>query len=454
MKNIEKIAEELFNKIRSRFERVSIGTEKAEATDDPTKARFFNFDYVDRQGKNYGSITISLAEEDSLKLLFSKSLVDEVDQDPDAQKAWFDFLKGVRYFAKRNLLTFDARDITRSNLTVRDLKTVAKHSDSYDLKDNPVTEGKLYGSSKTSIQEFGSARLVIRHSQAVNEEIPGARSRRIDSLFIENDQGERFKLPFKKLAAGRAMAEHVAHGGYVYDLVGKHITNMVEEMSSLAFFVRSTKNRVFEDSETLGMVEAAVERYYSLRDSLHGISTLKGYRQFAENFQHQEDDDDALDVEALKERFVKKMFDQRLEKALPYVHRAYKTKLTQNENQYVQEFENWADDTLNSDTEQMSDIDINKLNELMQDPIEVGVDGVDAIGAITSIISDEELNDQLSEFSKLQGVDADARPIIASWAEQRGIQLDYTPEAMPAAEPPTTSNVAPAVTEIRRLAGL
>jgi hypothetical protein len=90
----------------------------------------------------------------------------------------------------------------------------------------------------------------------------------------------------------------------------------------------------------------------------------------------------------------------------------------------------------------------------MQDPIEVGVDGVDAIGAITNIISDEELNDQLSEFSKLQGVDADARPIIASWAEQRGIQLDYTPEAMPAAEPPTTSNVAPAVTEIRRLAGL
>ena len=40
MKNIEKIAEELFNKIRSRFERVSIGTSEAESTDDPTKARF------------------------------------------------------------------------------------------------------------------------------------------------------------------------------------------------------------------------------------------------------------------------------------------------------------------------------------------------------------------------------------------------------------------------------
>jgi hypothetical protein len=315
MKNIEKIAEELFNKIRSRFERVSIGTEKAESTDDPTQARFFNFDYVDRTGKNYGSITISLADENSLKLLFSKSLVDEIDKDPVAQEYWFKFLKGVRYFAKRNLMTFDARDITRSNLTVRDLKVVSKNTDSYDMKDNPVTESKLYGSSRTSIQEFGSARLIIRHSQTVNEEVPGARSRRIDSLFIENDQGERFRLPFKKLSAGRAMAEHVAHGGLVYDAVGKHITNLVEEMSSLSFFVRNTKNRVFEDSETIEMVEAAVERYYNIRDKMNEISSLKGYRQFAESFQVQEESDDIIDVEQLKEKFVRKIFDGRLEKA-------------------------------------------------------------------------------------------------------------------------------------------
>ena len=198
MKNIEKIAEELFNKIRSRFEGVSIGDAESKATEDPAQARFFNFNYKDQTGVDYGNITISLIDEDSLKVIFSTGLVEKIEQDPESQEAWYNFLRGLRFFAKRNLLKFDARDITKSNLTVRDLKATSRATNNFDTGDNPVTESKLYGTTKTSIQEFGSAKLVIRHSQAVNEEIPGARSRRIHSMFIENDQGERFLLPFKK----------------------------------------------------------------------------------------------------------------------------------------------------------------------------------------------------------------------------------------------------------------
>ena len=40
MKNIERIAEELFDKIRSRFEHVVLGDEKTNETDDPEQARF------------------------------------------------------------------------------------------------------------------------------------------------------------------------------------------------------------------------------------------------------------------------------------------------------------------------------------------------------------------------------------------------------------------------------
>ena len=67
MKNIERIAEELFDKIRSRFEHVVLGNEKTDETDDPEQARFFNFDYVSEAGTNYGNITLSLIDEDSLK---------------------------------------------------------------------------------------------------------------------------------------------------------------------------------------------------------------------------------------------------------------------------------------------------------------------------------------------------------------------------------------------------
>ena len=62
MKNIEKIAEELFNKIRSRFEGVRIGDAETKDTKDPAQARFFNFNYKDQTGDDYGNITISLID--------------------------------------------------------------------------------------------------------------------------------------------------------------------------------------------------------------------------------------------------------------------------------------------------------------------------------------------------------------------------------------------------------
>ena len=45
-REIEKIADDLFEKIRTRFENLNLGDNKAKATSDPKKARFFNFDYI------------------------------------------------------------------------------------------------------------------------------------------------------------------------------------------------------------------------------------------------------------------------------------------------------------------------------------------------------------------------------------------------------------------------
>lgn len=422
MKNIEKIAEELFNKVRSRFEGVSIGDKNSKATEDPMQARFFNFNYVERSGTNYGSITISLIDEDSLKVIFSTSLVDQIDQNPEAQEEWYNFLRGLRFFAKRNLLKFDARDITKSNLTVRDLKVAGKATNNFDTESNPVTESKLYGTTKTSIQEFGGAKLVIKHSQAVNEEVPGARSRRIHSMFIETEQGERFLLPFKKLSAGRAMAEHVAHGGYVHDLVGKHIVGMVEEMNNLSFFVRGTRNRVFEDGETQDMVSAAVQRYHNLRLEMRNMGTKRGYQKFAESFQLEEYDSSDYDFDTLKERFVKKMFDDRMAQALPYVHRAYVQRSAEKSDAYVNEFEDWADRAA-----EISDSELKDLNDLMKNPITAGLEGIDAISAIRDIIEDEQLYREIENLSRTAGVDADARSLISNWAETKGYQLVYVP---------------------------
>ena len=42
MKNLELIAEELFNKIRGRFPSITIGDEEGKVTDQPKTARFFD----------------------------------------------------------------------------------------------------------------------------------------------------------------------------------------------------------------------------------------------------------------------------------------------------------------------------------------------------------------------------------------------------------------------------
>ena len=45
MRNLNIIAEELFNKIRGRFPSVTIGNESGEVTNLPKDARFFDFDF-------------------------------------------------------------------------------------------------------------------------------------------------------------------------------------------------------------------------------------------------------------------------------------------------------------------------------------------------------------------------------------------------------------------------
>lgn len=468
MKNIERIAEELFDKIRSRFENVVLGNEETDETDRPEEAKFFNFDYISMNKKNYGNITLSLIDEDSLKIYFSKALTDEIEKNEEDREEWFNFLRGLRYFAKRNMLMFDTRDISRSNLTLRDLKSVTGSNSAYAVHEVPkkVTESKLRGTSRISIQEFGPVKLVIHHSSVIDENVPGARSRRIDKIYLETELGERFLMPFKKLNAARAMAEHLVHGGLVHDAVGKHIIGMVEEMNSLAFFVRNTRQRMFEDSETQAMVESAMERYYSLRDDLKSLSSIKGYRQFAETFSPNPDIQEEFDIEKLKERFVKKFIDDRMIEALPYVHKAYQ-QYAQSENRYIEEFDHWVGEVSESDS---LDIDITGLSELMKLPLEVGIDGLDAINTVKEFIpDDDELFSDLEELSRIAGTSSDARPVINKWLSKQGYPtVDLQPQnAQPAAapaepaakeKPPLPSKQAEpasvAVEDIKRLAGI
>ena len=408
MREINKIAEGLFEKIRDRFEDVSLGDENAKATQDPERARFFNFDYI-IDDKNYGNVTISLIDELSLKIYFSKNISKDLDR--EERKKWYGFLRELREFAKRNLLSFEPRDITRSTLKHRDLQQVSKSDSTYD-KDEVVSESRLYGTSRSSYEKFGPVRIIVRHSKPVVDEMTGARSRYINSIYVENHQGERFKMPFNSLTASRAMARHVSAGGTPHDELGTHITEMALETAKLKPFLNNVRHRMFEDEETKNMVEAAFEYHKLLKNTLQRMSGKKGYTACKEQFVATSTSyvpEDDVDLNEIKERFVKRVFNDKMEDALPLVHKAYTMK---KENKFTEQFENWATAVSEGtwalpQTEQ----DQQELIDILSQELPVGVDAMNATDALYNIFGDDKLFDRLQDIAKIDP-EADARDAV------------------------------------------
>jgi hypothetical protein len=423
MRELDKISAALFDKIRSRFDTVSIGDEKAQRVTDPEQARFFNFDYVSNDGQNFGNVTISLIDEDSLKIYYGSNITDGLDE--DQEREWFTFLRDLKNFARRNMLTFDTRDINRSNLDLKDIRQQAATDSTYDKEELAIAEGRLYGlgnNRRVSFGDVGTHKLIIKHRDQIDPDRHGARARKIEHIFIETPVGERFLLDHVNLEGARATANHLRHGGQISDEGSELINEMVREMASMRHFVRAMRNRTFEDAETTAYVEAACGRYNEVRDHLKRFQGRRGHELLIDMLNQNNSVEEEADIEEMKERFVKKIYDDRFNDALPYVFKAYqnrkKTSTTESD-----QFESWAtgvtEATWDSDSDDMGEDD---LVRLFQQPLAAGMDGVDAIAAIAKIqdLQAEDLQDSLKKLSQVQGPDADARNTIIGWLMSNG----------------------------------
>ena len=417
MREIDKIAEGLFEKIRDRFEDVSLGDDNAKATTDPQKARFFNFDFT-VDGVNLGNVTLSTIDEISLKIYFSKNISDELDK--EQRDNWYGFLRELRRFAKENLLSFEPRDITRSTLKHRDIQQQSKADSTYD-KDEVVSES-LYGTRKSSYEKKGPVRIIVRHSKPIEEtENHRARTHHINSIYIETQEGERFKLPVKSLRLGRALAQHLKQGGSMQDDLGRHICEMAQECAKLKPFINNTRNRTFEDTQTQDMVEAAFEYHALLNSTLKRMTGKKGYKRCKEQFVATSTSYiPEVDADEMKQRFEKRTFDDRLEEALPLVHKAYNMK---KENKFTEQFVNWAD-TIAEGTWAVpnTDDEIGKLIDILSDPIPAGVDGQNATNILYNIIGDDRLFDQIQEIAKVDP-EEDVRSVVENWLQDHLPQI-------------------------------
>ena len=329
-----KNSQDLFNKIRSQFTNIRLGDENGAATADPDSAVFFEFEFQE-DSDTFGSVSVSIADGDTMKVFYNRNLVDKIDEDSKGE--WYAFLKELKDFAVEHQLRFDVRDITKSNLSKQDYENLADTNKTVNtdgmseelnritklagLEKAPVAEG-LTGTSKSSFENLNKTKLIIRHKGKVDETVPGARSRQIQSLYIENEEGERFKYPMTHLAGARAMQRHVSNGGRPHDEFGEHIVATSEDIAKLNSFSRYVTNKDQLNDNAGNIIEQTKMKLENLRGYMKNIAKQSHYEAASNDFKTA--DEQVLDDETvakLREKFTMKNLDNRVEDALPLINR-------------------------------------------------------------------------------------------------------------------------------------
>ena len=473
-KNLDLVADELFGKIRTQFPKIKLRDEESQPTDEPDLARFFEFDF-ERNGVPLGSVSVNVSDDEGLIVTYSNDIVE--NQPNGVKKLWFNFLKELREFSRQKFMNFETRDVSKSNLDKRDYKFMAKQHGETNM-----SESKLWGNSKTSYQDLGETRLIIKHSQPVNTDIAAGRTMHIEAIYIENTGGERFRYPHRHLNGARAMAEHIAHGGNPYDDIGQYVVGLSEEMTSLRKF-KGYVNRTPVVSEAMGSINTRViERLEEIKKEVHGLQRTSYYEQFAESFTKSESREIPEDiVNDWIDRLTIRTFNEELKGVFPFIYKLVGEEINPiktigieelltaetmdaqqqfvNDIDEMQDYESYLNklvgegvDIFSNDNE-AAQAAIDKLNELVSQEFPVGTDGSNAIESLSDVLDDDELNDIFKELADVNP-EMDVRDILKDYIkikdEENGTdilsQINFGPEGAEEApiEEPAAEPVAPA----------
>jgi hypothetical protein len=479
--NFQRIATDLVQQLGTRFPDMRKETEDSEPIDGKKlkdiDVRKISFDYKDRRdGKKLTNVSISLndkGEKPALSVLWNEN--------PE-EDGWLKFLEELGTFAQSHGMDFDIQNPSQSNLDKRDPIGEAK-----------MTESRLFGTSKTSFQDMGEAKIIVRHTQPVNYNAPNGRTQHIDRIFIENAVGERFAYPVKHLNGARALARHVAEGGTPYDDIGQHIMGLSEEMAKLRFF-KNYVDRSPMISENMGTIHGkVVERIEQIKKEIHALQTPKYYTEFRESFtakQTREIPEDILNDWI--DRLTVRSFNEELKTVFPYIYNLVDESdipvkeltaddlLSETGQEYdatdsyepideFAEFENRlnnivAEDDLFSRDEEIQAQAIQTLQDLFGQEVPIGTDGDNINSSLSGIIDEKKLEQAFELLADLGLDEMDARPIVAEFLKvydaENGTdfseKLGYDPEIqspaeepppaeMPAAPPPEAVAPAPAM---------
>ena len=366
----------------------------------PDQATLFSFDYKGQSGQDYGTVVLQLG--DDLDVYCGDNIGKAMEDQKDRTEWFDDFLYQLKNWSVRNVPgTFNLMNLNK-------LK--------YSMQGQAAIKEGLFeswqGTKNTSWNgDSTQARLMIKHKKNLGEN--DKRFRYIESLFIETQDGERFKLPFLKLSAGRAMLEHVKQGGKPYDIRGQHIVTVVSEMNLLSRFRRANQGKIFE-GETQQLVEQATHYYETLQNNLKSLGTSRGYAKYFESWDPAALTDEDVIIEDLRHMFIEQNIDSRIEQALPLLAKLQK----ENAMKEANIFEDWAN-LITEGTWEIPDTKEkqNDLVKLLSKELPVGADATNATEQLYNLLGDDELFDRLEELAE-ENADADGRKIILARLEE------------------------------------
>jgi hypothetical protein len=339
------------------------------------------------------NVLIGLHDEDAYSHLDFRTpkTVDDAD---------FDIITVLKNSIQKNLGDIEGLKINwtpfGSTITFKDDPN-KKISESKDIS-------KVYGTTKSSFQRVGESKLIIRHTDIVDESKQGSRWRKIRAVFIETKDGERFKYPQTHVSGARAMARHLSEGGNINDVIGQSISRMSEEYLQLKH-ARKLLHSSGKDEDAQIIREAIKDLNHKLRR----VSGPRGYRGINEMLSKH----DVHDIQSATDKSKQLLIDCQCtddadKNALTTAAKYITIKVQVPNNQEKNNVPEWLAPMLTSLTAKLSDQE--QLDRLMalshdvDDGIMPNIDDIHWVTDTAKTINQPKTNPEIIRIKELSGI--------------------------------------------------
>lgn len=323
----------------------------------PEEADVFRFTFT-KGGEKVDDAWITVDGSQNLVVYYDQDIAKNANEKtPGSQfdDSWYGLLKHLKKWAHTRQLSFklEPKEKLDSDMAQR----------TYMKKKEQIAEGYYPMGKQASYSDaIPTVKIVLQHTRQIQE--GEQRYRNVARIFLENTHGERILAPTTKPGIAQIYARHLAEGGVPNDDRWNHIKSLCEEYSKMAGFVRAVRGNQFNESAQR-LVEAGLNHYQNLRESLGKMRGHRGYNAYFESWTPTLMETEG-DESNLNELFVQETLDPRIESVMPILS---KLKLNLGEMKEVNELAEWADNV----TEQENRAALNPVGIPESEEVEEGV---------------------------------------------------------------------------------